>query len=83
MVYIVAVEGGGPVKVGTTENLDARLKALRTACPFALALVDLMPGGREQERQAHDVCAAFRLRGEWFAPAALDVLLGGWEPVYA
>lgn len=33
-VYFVQCEGGGPVKIGATRNLEQRLLALQTGCPF-------------------------------------------------
>lgn len=72
-VYFVQQGNGGPIKVGTTNDLQRRLAQLQTASPSDLVLIAVAPGGAELEASIHARCAEFRLRGEWFR--AEDALL--------
>lgn len=71
VVYFV--ERHGFVKIGTTQNLPARLAALdrgdsaiagMTINPVALLAV--MPGGRQVEQAIHALFEHLRYDGEWF-----------------
>jgi hypothetical protein len=74
-VYVVTVDRpgsiGGPVKIGVSANVRARIAALQTACPYPLALVHAfeVPDSniaRDIERAFHTVQASHRTSGEWF-----------------
>lgn len=65
-VYFVQQGDGGPIKVGTTNDLQRRLAQLQTASSSDLVLIAVAPGGIELEASVHARCAEFRLRGEWF-----------------
>jgi hypothetical protein len=71
MIYFLQPVDGGPVKIGTTENLDARVKQLEAHYGCPLALLGTMPGGREEERSVHERFGHLRFgRTEQFQPAA-------------
>lgn len=63
-IYFVGCEGF--VKIGTTNNVKARLSALRTGSPFPVGLLGLIPGGAADEAGIHALFKAGRVRGEWF-----------------
>lgn len=83
-VYFVQCEGGGPVKIGATRNLEQRLLALQTGCPFPLRLLSALPTADPlgYERHLHRRFARHRLDGEWFKPCPdmetlLDMTIAG------
>ncbi len=54
------------VKVGWSADPVARLRALQTAVPEPLHLIATRPGGPDDERRIHHLCADHRVSGEWF-----------------
>ena len=70
MIYFAQPVDGGPIKIGTTENLDSRLYALERHYGCLLALLATMEGGREREVEIHAQFAHLRFgRTEQFRPA--------------
>jgi hypothetical protein len=65
-VYFIAW-AGGPVKIGISADIAARLGTLQRSCPYSLAIEATTSGGRNREIEYHEQFAACRLRGEWFA----------------
>lgn len=71
MIYFVQSVDGGPVKVGTTRNLDRRLKELEARYRRPLSVLATMPGGRKEELQIHRQFSRLRLGNtEQFRPDA-------------
>jgi hypothetical protein len=71
MIYFLQSVDGGPVKIGTTEDLAVRWKALEADYGCELALLAIMPGGKDEEAEVHERFAAIRLgRTEQFRPTA-------------
>jgi hypothetical protein len=69
--FVQAATDGGPIKIGTTDNLDTRLRVLEADYGRPLAVLATRPGGRAEERQWHRRFAHLRLgRTEQFRPAA-------------
>lgn len=68
MIYFVRGTRSGMVKIGSTENLKARMRSLRTASPEPLEVLAVVPGGLSEERALHDRFAEHRAVGEWFHP---------------
>lgn len=66
IVYFIAADSVGMVKIGMTSNLEQRLIDLRVACPVSLRVVYHRPGGRWMESDYHKKFAAYRSHGEWF-----------------
>ncbi len=56
----------GPVKIGFTDNLERRLKALQAASPVMLSVLATTGGGIFAELAYHERFADDRLHGEWF-----------------
>lgn len=75
-VYVIGdPTSDGPVKIGTTENLPARLAAIKTGrstiAPAGvrrarLVILATHVGGRRLERDLHQHYASARTVGEWF-----------------
>lgn len=66
-VYFITARDVDLVKIGYADNPLRRLRELRTSSPIPLALEGAIPGGREKERELHELYAKLRMRGEWFA----------------
>lgn len=64
VVYVV--RSAGFVKIGYSERLEIRVRALITMTPVKAELVGWMPGGRDLEAHLHERFADQRFSGEWF-----------------
>jgi hypothetical protein len=75
VVYMIE-DAFGRVKIGTTQDLRSRLRAIRTATGRDHILIRKLPGGRAVEKWLHDRFAAQRTVGEWFQYTSemLDVI---------
>lgn len=60
------VEAGGFIKIGVTENINARLSSLQTGCPLPMTLIKVIRGGRKTEERIHKRFSHLRSQGEWF-----------------
>lgn len=65
-IYVIRPESGLAVKIGITQNLDKRLRMLRTGTYEDLTVVWSGPGNLRIEQALHERFAAYRLQGEWF-----------------
>lgn len=70
VVYFIQGGFGGPIKIGTTQSLRARLKGLQCGSPVRLYVLATLPGGDAQESELHVRFDEDRLHGEWFSPSA-------------
>ena len=71
MIYFAQPIEGGPVKIGFTSDVDARLRQLEVYYGRPLALLGIMEGDRDEERSIHGRFAHLRFgRTEQFRPAA-------------
>ena len=84
-VYFIQSANGGPVKIGTSEDVGRRLKALEYQHKTRLVLLKIIAGGRKEERVMHERFAGHRIgRSELFHPgpdlmeflAAPPILIG-------
>lgn len=69
-VYFIGASKG-PVKIGTTVNLPARLKKLQTGSAVRLKVLVCIPGDAELEAEYHTMFANLRINGEWFQGAPI------------
>lgn len=70
-IYFAQVDRDGPIKIGCSINVDARLKNLESQYGKPLTLLKIMPGGRDEERAIHERFAEHRIgRTEQFRPVA-------------
>lgn len=67
-VYFIQQGNDGLIKIGTTENVKARLATLQTSSPHKLNLLNTISGGRQKEAELHNRFSEFRKNGEWFEP---------------
>lgn len=71
-IYIIAVNGSGPVKVGISSTPNERLRQLQTANPERLEIYKKLPVpsryfAKEFEKTFHKNHRGRRLLGEWFS----------------
>jgi len=69
MIYFAQIDGG-PIKIGCSENVDARLRQLETLYRRPVALLGTMPGDDDRETEIHERFRHLRFgRKEQFRPA--------------
>ena len=68
VVYLIQAEDSSPsiYKIGTTKNIDSRIEALKTGCPYELKLIKTINGDAHTEKRLHKKYKSFRKKGEWF-----------------
>lgn len=74
-VYFIQAGPDGPIKIGVSHDVAARLVNLQTAHWEELRLLGTAIGGFELERDLHAAFAAHRLKGEWFAISPTELPL--------
>jgi len=67
--FIQAVDGTGPIKIGSSDKPLCRLSQCSSWSPVPLKIIATVKGGLYHERALHERFAEHRLHGEWFAPA--------------
>jgi protein involved in ribonucleotide reduction len=76
ILYAIAAEGTGFVKIGSTRGtVEKRLRDLQTGQPFVLAVLATMvieQDLRQIEQAVHTFLAHEHRRGEWFAVSIAD-----------
>ena len=79
VVYFISTVSDGPIKIGTTRQMDLRLKAVQAANHEELNLIVALPGSYKQEAMLHRAFCRDHIRGEWFrrTPELLRVI-DGW-----
>lgn len=65
MIYFVAQKD--KIKIGTTNNINQRLKNLSTSSPHPLVLLATMDGDKEIEKQLHFRFHKYKVCREWFS----------------
>ncbi len=68
MIYFVWDSGSNFVKIGVSDDPEARLDGLQTGNPNPLFILATMPGGEDVEAGLHVQFASLRHGGEWFRP---------------
>lgn len=69
-IYFIQSVGGGPIKIGWTKNVDARVRALQTSSAARLVVLGTCEGTRSLEAELHRRLAPHRHEGEWFLDCA-------------
>lgn len=75
-IYIIQNENGGPIKIGQTDNITARIEQLQTGNPYKLMLryyCECMPYGTET--MLHTKYAQFNVHGEWFDESIIPYVM--------
>lgn len=65
-VYVIGGNGMPHVKIGTSTDLEARLKQLQPGAPVRLEVLWSTPGDSGLERQVHARLDNYRTYREWF-----------------
>lgn len=65
-VYFIQDTRRGTVKIGTTTDVQARLRTLQTGNGAPLRLLGTFTGGYAEETAIHAQLSAHRVHGEWF-----------------
>ncbi|MEU3363876.1 MarR family transcriptional regulator [Streptomyces pseudogriseolus] len=65
-VYVIGSPVVRPVKIGVSDDPEARLDDLQTGSPVPLVLLWQVHGGQRLEIALHERFAAVRTHGEWF-----------------
>ena len=80
-LYVLYGEGTPYIKIGSGENVAARIASLQTGCPHKLRLLFSVfcDDARGLETLMHDYFAEYRMHGDWFqlpedTPRNLDLL---------
>lgn len=85
LVYFIEAIGIDALKVGSSEDVLARLADLQTSIPFDLKLLGAVEGGTPYEKRLHREFRVHRIRGEWFRLSGvqpdLPEILKGAVPV--
>ena len=79
-IYFIQQGGKGPIKVGMTSDVDARINSLQTANPYKLTLIKRIYARSKAhavqlERYVHRCFSYARMDGEWFMPHIKDKLI--------
>lgn len=75
-VYFFNCQGANAIKIGRSDDPEARMRACQTGCPLQLTLLGSIPGDLATERTLHSRFESLRIQGEWFrsAPELLDFI---------
>jgi hypothetical protein len=70
-VYLLFCELSNMLKIGVSDNVENRIKAIQACCPTKLLLIGLIPddAGFILEQKLHARLANYREHGEWFRVA--------------
>jgi len=68
MIYVIEAGPDGPLKIGSTVNVEQRMKDLQTGNHEELTIVMSFEGGATLEHQIHKDLKDYQIRksGEWF-----------------
>jgi hypothetical protein len=82
LVYFIQSESG-PIKIGYTTNLDARLYDLQASSPERLTTISCLPATLDFEKALHQNFKYCHSHLEWFYPDDLLVLFArSFRPLY-
>ena len=71
MLYAIQAGAGGPIKIGFSDDPQARLSAIQIGNHAVCRIIFLMEGGMADEAALHEELASDHIRGEWFWPTRL------------
>lgn len=67
-VYFIQENGNGLIKIGKSDDVSKRIKALQSSTPSKLNLLRVVNGSFDREKYLHHKFSRFHERGEWFRP---------------
>lgn len=68
-LYAMRSVASGNIKIGIAADVGRRLISMRSHTWDEIELVCSVPSSRSEERDAHLLLAASRIRGEWYKPS--------------
>lgn len=71
-VYVIGSRANSLVKIGTSLNVEERLRSIQFMSPVPLRLLWKTPGDAELETRLHQLFQARRRHGEWFDFSDMD-----------
>ncbi len=83
MIYFAQAGAGGPVKIGWSRTVEARMNTIQPLQPYKLEIIRLLDGPPWVERWLHQQFSSVRLTGEWFTfqPEMLTIVSPLEKPV--
>ena len=69
MIYFARHLYGGPIKIGCSIAVGARLKSLQREYRAELKILGVMNGSLPDEKLLHRFFSSFKVVGEWFVPS--------------
>lgn len=66
VTYVIYSNQNKAVKIGYASDLASRTSCIQLSTPEELSLLFAFQGGRETEKELHQLLAKYRIRGEWF-----------------
>ena len=69
-LYFVQMGADGPLKVGRSRNVPARVRIMQTGNPVPLKMRGVLRGRGWEERCWHFALSQFHVDGEWFEPSS-------------
>ncbi len=77
LTFVYAIRCGDWIKIGVASNIESRMGAMRTNCPYPLALVGSRrfpnaSAALRVEKLLHQELAGQRHMGEWFRTGPID-----------
>lgn len=67
-VYFMQASDGGPVKIGSSKNIEQRRKQLESDYKRSLVILRIVEGGRKEEQAIHEQFSHLSLGNELFQP---------------
>jgi mRNA-degrading endonuclease YafQ of YafQ-DinJ toxin-antitoxin module len=64
--HLYFIKCGEYIKIGSTDNIDRRVKDLRNSNPYPVELIMSMVGQGHREADYHELYKEHRVHGEWF-----------------
>lgn len=65
-IYFIQSGKDGPIKIGTTNNVESRLGDIRVLNPQKIKLLKSIKGTQKYEKEIHRKFKNDRIKGEWF-----------------
>ena len=83
-IYFVEAHGANVVKIGYSEDVKSRIKALSQGSPHKLILLGTMEGNMQDEERLHQAFESQHVRGEWFklSPQIKDFIRANTTKTY-
>jgi hypothetical protein len=69
MIYFIQQGKSGPIKIGESDRVSARLSALQTSNPVPLRCLGILTRASSTEKSLHTRFQQEHLSGEWFSPS--------------